>query len=91
MRYTTVLFDLDGTLSDSAEVITDALRRTRTHFGGDVPDDHALRRAVGPPIVESLRRFIGEDERTIAAALEHCRAVYAERMTVAPLFPVSAR
>lgn len=59
---TTVLFDLDGTLTDSAEGITKCVAHALTAVGLPVPSDAVLRSCVGPPLTESLERLGGGPE-----------------------------
>jgi phosphoglycolate phosphatase len=56
----TVLFDLDGTLSDSAPGILGALRTTFTEFGLDWVDPDTARSLLGPPFWHSLPPLVGE-------------------------------
>jgi phosphoglycolate phosphatase len=68
-----VLFDLDGTLSDSAPGILSSLRHAFAVNG--LPPMHAdIERAIlGPPFYESLPPLIGDADLTsvIAAYREH--------------------
>lgn len=61
-----VLFDLDGTLLDSAPGIFDAFRHTLAQFGAEATPQQ-LRRFLGPPLRESFARLLapGEVERAI--------------------------
>jgi pyrophosphatase PpaX len=53
----TVLFDLDGTLIDSIELILESYRHTmRTHGHGEVPDTEWMR-GVGTPLRVQLSRW----------------------------------
>ncbi len=45
-----ILFDLDGTLTDSAEGITKCVQYALKHFGIDEPDLEKLKHFVGPPL-----------------------------------------
>ncbi len=58
---TTVLFDLDGTLSDSAPGIIGSLRRAFTDAGVAPLSDEAARPLLGPPFYESLPPIVGTD------------------------------
>lgn len=49
MQYKTILFDLDGTLTDSAPGILNSVRYGCRKLGLPVPDDATLRRFLGPP------------------------------------------
>ncbi len=52
-----ILFDLDGTLTDSGEGIMHCFELSLAEFGLPVPDRTALRTTVGPPLRDSFRRF----------------------------------
>ena len=53
----TVLFDLDGTLTDSGEGIINCAALALAHFGLPVPSREELRVFVGPPLYDSFQRF----------------------------------
>lgn len=53
----TVLFDLDGTLTDSGEGIINCAALALEHFGLEVPSREEMRVFVGPPLYESFQRF----------------------------------
>ncbi|HLP22719.1 MAG TPA: HAD hydrolase-like protein [Microbacteriaceae bacterium] len=72
--WSAVLFDLDGTLVDSAPIILDGLRRMHECMGLPVPSESELMAWVGPPLFESLKRRAGlSDEDALRA-----RAMYRE-------------
>ena len=52
----TVLFDLDGTLTDSGEGIINCAIMALEHFGCPIPDREEMRTFVGPPLHESFIR-----------------------------------
>lgn len=58
-----VLFDLDGTLADTVEMILRCYRHTmRTHLGDPLPDERWLS-TIGTPLRDQLRDFArSEDE-----------------------------
>lgn len=76
---TCVLFDMDGTLLDSAPGVTSSAAHALAAVGAPVPADDALRRFVGPPMIESFRTVAGLDEPTAQRALRHYRSAYADR------------
>lgn len=49
-----VLFDLDGTLTDSADGIVASFRHALTEVGAAVPDGDLVTRIVGPPMHHTL-------------------------------------
>lgn len=79
MRVTTVLFDLDGTLVDSAPGITSCLAETIMRFGGPALRPSALRPFVGPPVADTLRSLTDMPESRLGEVVEHYRALYLER------------
>jgi phosphoglycolate phosphatase len=52
-----ILFDLDGTLTDSGEGIINCAILALNHFGLPVPDRETLRVFVGPPLDETFIKF----------------------------------
>lgn len=57
--FTTLLFDLDGTLTDSGEGIMRCAQYALAHFGIHVADYKSLRCFVGPPLEDSFIDFYG--------------------------------
>jgi phosphoglycolate phosphatase len=70
-----VLFDLDGTLSDSAPGILSSLRYALAANGVEPLDAHTERSLLGPPFYESLPPLIGGEEK-LAAVIEAYRTRY---------------
>lgn len=69
------LFDLDGTLSDSAPGITKSVQYALEHFDIHVDDLNELRPFVGPPLVDSFMTFYGMSKEEADEAVK----VYRER------------
>ncbi|MGQ0575202.1 MAG: HAD-IA family hydrolase [Pseudonocardia sp.] len=83
----TVLLDLDGTLVDSAALITEHLAAALAGVGAPVPDAAGLRRLVGPPFEVALPR-LGLTAAQAAAAVAAYRASYDPvAATGTPLYP----
>lgn len=57
MSAKTILFDLDGTLTDSGEGIINCAVMALEHFGIQPPDRETMRVFVGPPLHESFIKF----------------------------------
>lgn len=55
----TILFDLDGTLTDSREGIVNSVKYTIEKLGGPVPDPQTLLKFIGPPLQESFMEHCG--------------------------------
>lgn len=75
------LFDLDGTLTDPKEGITQSVRYALLKMGFDVPAD-SLTDFIGPPLKDSFMKFLGfsSDEADTAIAF------YRERYSTIGLF-----
>lgn len=76
--FTTVLWDLDGTISDSAAGIVAAMRATFDTFRMPIPDDDSLLSYVGPPIIDSFREQGLDDAIELTHALDTYREIYEE-------------
>ncbi|MBR6383332.1 MAG: HAD hydrolase-like protein [Lachnospiraceae bacterium] len=73
--YKYLLFDLDGTLTDSQEGITKSVSYALINLGvEDLPEDIKLR-FIGPPLKDSFPKYCGFDEETTEKAI----ALYRER------------
>ena len=70
-----ILFDLDGTLTDSGEGITKCAQLALSHFGIHIEDRTRLRCFVGPPLRESFPRF-GVPEDRVEEAIAVFRSRY---------------
>lgn len=71
----TILFDLDGTLTDSGEGIINCAILALEHFGLPIPSRETLRVFVGPPLHESFIRF-GVPAEKAEEAVEVYRSRY---------------
>lgn len=75
MRYKSLFFDLDGTLTDSSEGITKCAQLALRHFGIPAEELSALRVFIGPPLRESFPKF-GVPEAQVEEAVEVFRSRY---------------
>lgn len=75
-----VLFDLDGTLTDSRQGILGSMRYALQRIGRTAPDDAVLERFIGPPTRETFQSLVGAgDAELVAAAIRFYRQRYSER------------
>ncbi len=72
-----ILFDLDGTLTDSSEGITKSMQAALRAIGIDEPDLNELTKFIGPPLRGSMVKFYNSTPDEVQKALE----VYRERYT----------
>lgn len=64
MAQKAILFDLDGTLTDSGEGIINCAKLALEHFGLPVPSREEMRVFVGPPLQETFVKFGVPKDRT---------------------------
>ena len=74
-----ILFDLDGTLTDPAEGITNSVAYALRHYGIEVADRRTLTPFIGPPLAESFRKFFGFSEVQAKEAVEVYREYFSSR------------
>jgi len=74
--WSAILFDLDGTITDSAPAITTSLARTFALLGRPVPSDAELLAYVGPPMLAAFREYAGMTPDEAVEALAVYRADY---------------
>ncbi len=75
-----VLFDLDGTLTDPKEGITRSIQFALEKMGAEIPPIDDLTWCIGPPLLESFQQLL-DDERAPAAV-----TYYRERFASVGLF-----
>ena len=77
--YDVVLFDLDGTLTDSKTGIVNAVQHALGELGLPPEDESKIVTYIGGPFREELRRVHGFDEPTTARFVDAYREYYAQR------------
>jgi phosphoglycolate phosphatase len=76
MKYQHILFDLDGTLTDSGPGIRNAVRHALKRYGIKENDENNLNRFIGPPLYDSFIRFYGIDEKEAEKGENYFREYY---------------
>jgi len=79
MKPTALLFDLDGTITDSAEGIIHSVRYALNKQGKEIPDDCQLTSFIGPPLAESFQTVCQLKEEEIAQAILDYREYYQKK------------
>ncbi|MBD5155087.1 MAG: HAD family hydrolase [Oscillibacter sp.] len=74
----TILFDLDGTLTDSAPGITNSVSYALAHFGIHEEPENLLK-FIGPPLNESLAEFYGFSPERTTEAITVFREYFVEK------------
>lgn len=74
--YKAILFDLDGTLTESGEGITKCVQYALEKLGKPESDLKKLEVFIGPPLMEQFMKYAGLDEKTAHRAVEYYRERY---------------
>lgn len=74
--YNTILFDLDGTLTDSGRGITNSVAYALTEFGIKFQSKEELRCFIGPPLIKMFMQVYGTSEEEARALVEKYREYY---------------
>lgn len=76
MKYKYILFDLDGTISQSAEGIRYSLESVLEKYGKRNVDLSDYTRYIGPPLLDTLLNLCGLEPELCDEAYEHYKGVY---------------
>ena len=79
MKYKYLLFDLDGTVSESAEGIRASLEYAINTLGAPMPDLSDYTRYVGPPLIDTFLNLVGLDPETAERGAQLYRDYYNEK------------
>lgn len=79
MNYRNILFDLDGTLTDPFEGITNSVAFALAHYGIKVQDKSELSAFIGPPLIHSFSKYYGFDETQCLEAVEIYREYFSAK------------
>lgn len=71
-----IIFDLDGTISDSSHGVIHTLRKLFSRYNLPCLSDDEMKKYIGPPIEQTLGRYLSQDD--IPEAVELYRKLYKE-------------
>ena len=74
-----ILFDLDGTLTDPAEGITNSVMYSLEKYGITVSDKTELYKFIGPPLFESYMKYYGFSKEKALEAVEFYREYFRDK------------
>jgi len=78
VRYKNILFDLDGTLTDSADGVTRSVQYALKKFGIETTEEE-LKFFVGPPLSWSFENNYGFSKTKALQAVDYYREYYREK------------
>lgn len=76
---TTILFDMDGTISDSFPGISNGILYALEKLNYELPERQSLTSFMGPPLDEQFMRQFGMDHETALEAVRYYREYYPEK------------
>ena len=76
LLYDAVVFDLDGTLTDSQEGIISATRYALEKMNAPIPENSVLRKFLGPPLLTSFKTHCGMTDEEAQTATDYYREYY---------------
>lgn len=74
-----ILFDLDGTITDSGEGITKSVQYALKYFGIEADNLEDLHKFIGPPLKDSFMRYYDFDDKNAEIGLIKYREYYADK------------
>lgn len=78
-NYDVILFDLDGTLTDSSPGIINSIVYALKKYDIAVEDTASLRKFLGPPLHESFKEFYGFDDEKSMEAVSFYRQYFSTK------------
>ena len=72
-----IFFDLDGTLTDPKDGITKSIIFALQKLGEQAPSSDQLEWTIGPPLIHSFRKLLGDESKAQAAVI-HYRQRYSK-------------
>ena len=77
--YKTVLFDLDGTLTDPGLGITNSVMYALNKFNIKVEDRTSLYKFIGPPLKDSYKKYYHLSDEEITRAVAYYREYFSDK------------
>lgn len=77
--YNTILFDLDGTLTDSSPGIINSILYSLNKLGIHESDTDKLRKFLGPPLVDSFKEYYNFSQEKAETAVEYYREYFSTK------------
>lgn len=79
MEYKYILFDLDGTLTESGPGIMNSVSYALEKMGITVENKEELKKFIGPPLTDSMMQYYGMSEAEAEQGVVYYREYYREK------------
>ncbi|MBA5851150.1 HAD family hydrolase [Clostridium sp. cel8] len=79
LKYKNILFDLDGTLTDSKEGIIKSVQYSLKKYGINVKNLDELQKFIGPPLKDSFMTYYNFDESKALCAIDYYREYFKDK------------
>ena len=79
MKYQYILFDLEGTITESAPGILNSVRYALKKMGFSIRDEEELLQFIGPPLVDSMKKYYGMNEEQAEQAVVFYREYFSQK------------
>ncbi|MDR2754376.1 MAG: HAD-IA family hydrolase [Planctomycetaceae bacterium] len=79
MGYINILFDLDGTLTNPCEGITNSVKYSLGKFNVIENNNEKLKMFIGPPLEKSFMEYYDFDKNTAQKAIKYYREYFSEK------------
>lgn len=77
MKYKYILFDLDGTITESGPGIMNSVEYALNKMNREVGERDTLKKFIGPPLTESMEKYYGMSEEEALLGVKYYREYYA--------------
>jgi phosphoglycolate phosphatase len=77
--YQNILFDLDGTITDSGKGITNSVAYALEKFDINIVNSSDLKKFIGPPLIDSFQNFYQFSQIDASKAVEYYREYYRDK------------
>ena len=79
MKYKYILFDLDGTITESGPGIMNSVEYALNKMNREVGERDILKKFIGPPLTESMEKYYGMSEEEALLGVKYYREYYHDK------------
>ena len=79
MKYKYILFDLDGTITESGPGIMNSVEYALNKMNREVGERDTLKKFIGPPLTESMEKYYGMSKEEALLGVKYYREYYHDK------------